>query len=193
MLRMKEPSSPPSCIAVMVMPSDTPACGRSVMPRYLQMLSSHFVAFAEAKAPMYFPAERNMIYIAPTATTDSFVNTESSSSAPLITKNSTSSGPLHLSARSIISSEVSHILQNTEPSIMQVSSDEKPMFTSPIEKFSFESATVRITNVMEIARRLLFEWKKVSVNVNKSPTSAPRTSEHTTSSNGSTIMDTIST
>ena len=50
---------------------------------------------------------------------------------------------------------------------MQVSSDEKPMFTSPIEKFSFESATVRITNVMEIARRLLFEWKKVSVNVNK--------------------------
>ena len=51
--------------------------------------------------------------------------TESSSSAPLITKKKMKRGAVHLSARSIRSKESLSVLQKTVPSIMQTRSDEK--------------------------------------------------------------------
>ena len=69
-------------------------------------------------------------------TTAQSANTESSSSAPLITKNRMRMGVTHLSALSISSSDTSHILQNTVPSIIQASKEEKPMWMEDQEASS---------------------------------------------------------
>ena len=46
MLRTSSPSAAPSSCALTHIPSATPACGSSVMPRYLQIAGLHFISFA---------------------------------------------------------------------------------------------------------------------------------------------------
>ena len=96
-------------------------------------------------------------------------------------------GAVHLSALSISSSEKSQILQNTVPSIIQVSRDENPMYTPPMVVCREDSATASITKVTDTAIRLDLEWKKRSTNVNTTPRTKPKASESTTSSKGSSI------
>ena len=69
------------------MPSATPACGRSVMPSHFCTFGGHFMNFALTLAPNHLPTERARIYAAPMMTTDMLLNTFSSNSAPLSTKN----------------------------------------------------------------------------------------------------------
>ncbi len=76
------------------------------------------------------------------------------------------------------------------PSIMQVSSEEKPIFTPPTWNCIMDMATVRNTKPMDRERRLLREWKKRSKNVSSAPISEPSSSEPTISRAGSRAMDT---
>ena len=114
------------------------------------------------------------------------VKTVSSSSAPLITKKSTKSGAVQRSTLSISSTEKSHILQNTVPSIIHTSNEENPICSAPISIFIIESATVSSTKVTDTASRFEREWKNLSHKWNKSPIAAPSVSESTTSSKGFT-------
>ena len=84
-------------------------------------------------------------------------NTSKSSPAPLSTKNSTISGPVQRSTRSISSAENGHRLQNTVPNAMHTSREEKPTVTAPIRKVSCERATAKRTYVTEMLMRLLRE------------------------------------
>ena len=138
---------------------------------------------------MYLPSEREMMYTTPIRTTITSEKTVSSSSAPLITKNRIRIGVVHLSARSISSSETSQILQNTVPSIMQASSDENPICTEPIWNLIDDRATVIITKVTETAILLEREWKYLSHRVKSNPITNPRAKESTTSRRGSRITD----
>ena len=92
---------------------------------------------------------------------------------------------VHLSARSINSSETSQILQNTVPSIIQASKEEKPICIPPTSNFKLEIATVSITKVTETAIRFEREWKNFSQKVNKSPITKPRPRDKTISIKGS--------
>ena len=61
MLRTSSPSAAPSACALTHIPSATPACGSSVMPRYLTVFSSQPTALAEKCAPRYLPMLRKMM------------------------------------------------------------------------------------------------------------------------------------
>ena len=89
------------------------------------------------------------MYTTPARITAQSEKTLNSSPEPLITKNSTITGPVQRSMRSISSSEKSQRLQNTVPIIMQTRSDEKPTVTGPILNSSMERATARKTYVTE--------------------------------------------
>lgn len=69
------------------------------------------------------------MYRIPMPTIAMSAKTLSSSSAPLITKKSANSGEVHLSPAAIRSPDSGQILQNTVPSIIQVSREEKLMCT----------------------------------------------------------------
>ena len=128
MLRIKLPCSP-SCIAVEHIPRATPACGNNVIPKYLQMLGLHFVAFALIIAPKYLPKQRKIMYTRPIPTIAISANTSNSNSAPLITKNNARSGELHLSEAFIRSSDNGQMLQKIVPNIIHTNNDEKPTCT----------------------------------------------------------------
>ena len=85
------------------------------------------------------------------------------------------------------------MLQNTVPSIMQVSSEEKLIVTGPIWKLSPAREQVRNTTAMLMFRRLVLELKSFSSHVSTTPISAPRPSESTISSSGLTRIEIIST
>ena len=184
-MRMRSPCAP-SCFAVTHIPSATPACGSSVIPRYRQMFSLQCVIFALVKVPKYLPRERMAMYTSPMQTIIRSENTPRSNSAPLMTKNTANSGDVHLSALPIRSDDSGQILQNTVPSIMQTSSDEKPIVTGPTGNSSLASATVRNTNAMVIFRRLVLELKSFSSCVSSHPITAPSASDSTISSSGLT-------
>lgn len=88
----------------------------------------------------------------------------------------------------MISAEKSHTLQNTVPSIMHTSRLEKPIFTPPTSNSIIESATVRMTNVMESDSRLLLDLKYFSAAEKMLPITKPSRMESTISSSGSTRM-----
>ena len=115
-------------------------------------------------APKILPAERNTMYTMPISTQVTSLNTERSSSAPLMTKNSTNRGAVQRSVLAISSSELGQMLQKIVPSIMHTSRDEKPSSNSlPGNlKSSIDSDTAMITKVIATHRRLLREWKKRS-------------------------------
>ena len=94
-----------------------------------------------------------------------------------MTKNSTMRGPVQRSEFSMISSESGQRLQNTLPSIMHTSSDEKPRVTGPIFTLIIDSATVRNTKLMVMARRFVLELKSFSIWVITQPATAPRSRE----------------
>ena len=144
--------------------------------------------FALILAPNHLPKERARMYAEPMITTDIFEKTFSSSSAPLSTKNRMYSGAVQRSVLSMISAEKSHTLQNTVPSIMQTSRLEKPIFTPPTSNSIIESATVRMTNVMDRDRRLLLDLKYFSAAEKMLPITKPRTMDMTISRIGSTRM-----
>ena len=88
-------------------------------------------------------------------TTANSANTRRSNSAPLRTKNKTYRGAVHRSVLNIISSEKSHTLQNTVPTIIQTSREENSMTTFPPKGICiFDSAAARITKVTATLRRL---------------------------------------
>ena len=169
MFEIKIPAVPSSTafIAIFAIPSATPAWGRSVIPRYFTIFGSHLESLALRFAPVYLPAERLTIYTTPISTIIRSVNTESSNSAPLITKNSTNRGAVQRSTLSIKFSEKSQILQKIVPSIIQTSREENPICTPPIVNFSIESPIVKSTNPTDTARRLEREWKNFSHRLNK--------------------------
>ena len=70
-----------------------------------------------------------------------------------------------------------------------VRSEENAICTEPIWNSSIERATVRSTNVTDIASLFEREWKNLSKKEKSSPMIAPRTSESTTSRIGSTITE----
>ena len=107
-----------------------------------------------------------------------------------MTKNTASSGCDHTSARFIKSSDSGQMLQNSVPSIMHTSSEEKPSFTSPISTLSRESATVRKTKPMVSDIRFVLEWNFASSFVSTKPANAPRSSEPAISMSGLTRIDT---
>ena len=133
--------------------------------------------------------------ITPIAITVTLENTLRSSSAPLSTKNTTKSGAVHLSTRSMISAEKSQILQNTVPSIMHTSRLEKPSSISVpgISILTMASATVNNTKVMEIPIRLVLEWNHFSNSAKMNPMTNPSRSDPATSSIGftSTVITSI--
>ena len=92
----------------------------------------------------------------------------------------------------MISAEKSHTLQNTVPSIMHTSRLEKPIFTPPTSNSIIESATVKMTNVMDRDKRLLFDLKYFSAAEKMLPITKPIRMESTISSSGSTRMLVIS-
>ena len=159
------------------------------MPRYFTILGSHFVHLALIFAPKHLPADLTIIYTTPITTTAISVNTDKSSSAPLITKKRISMGAVQRSALSISSSEKSQILQNTVPSIIQARSEENPICIPKISNLISESPTVSITNVTDIAILFDREWKNFSQCVKRIPITNPRTKERTTSRSGSRIID----
>ena len=67
------------------------------------------------------------------------------------------------------------MLQNSVPSIMHTSSEEKPIVTLPIWNSALEMATVSSTNTMVMERRLLLELNSFSICVRISPITAPST------------------
>ncbi len=156
---MVPPSAPSSAAAVSDMPSATPACGKSVMPRYFSIIGSQCVALALQRAPKYLPAERKMMYTTPTATMAQSANTSRRSAAPLSTKNRQYSGAVHLSSLSMRSSAIGQRLQNTVPSIMHVKSGENPNTSGPARSSVIDSATVSVTVPMSSVMRLRLEWK----------------------------------
>ena len=176
-------------MAVVHIPRATPACGKSVIPKYLQICGSHFVAFALTSVPVYLPRQRNTIYTTPIPTIATSVNTLSSSSAPLITKNNANNGDVHLSDASIKSCDNGQILQNTVPSIIHTSNEEKPICTGPTSNFSIDKDTVINTNAIVIFKRFVLELNIFSSCVNNHPMIAPSKSEHTISINGFTRME----
>ena len=89
----------------------------------------------------------------------------------------------------MISPDSGQRLQNSVPSIMHVSSDEKPMVTGPILNSAMASAEVRKTKAMVMFRRLVLELNSFSSCVSTQPPSAPSASEHTISISGSTTME----
>lgn len=82
-----------------------------------------------------------------------------SSSAPESTKNRMFTGLTQRSRRSISSSEVGQMLQNTVPVIMQTSSSEKLQWMGPTLKLTMERPTVSSTKATERLMRLEREWK----------------------------------
>ena len=86
----------------------------------------------------------------------------------------------------MISSDSGQRLQNTLPSIMHTSSEEKPIVAFPAGSLSIESATVRNTKEMLMATRLRLEWKIGSIFESTKPASAPSSSEQRISSRGLT-------
>ena len=159
------------------------------MPRYLQICGEHLAILALESAPKYFPSEREMIYTAPTITIAQSVKTPSSSSAPLITKNKAKRGDVHLSEASIRSWDSEHMLQNTVPSIIHVSSDENAICTGPIWKSIIESDAVRNTTAIVRLSLFVFELNNLSSSVSTQPIIAPNVSEHTISTSGFTIIE----
>ena len=137
-------------------------------------------------APKYLPSERAMIYTTPTISVTGCASTLRSSSAPESTKNSTFSGIVQFSTRSMSSSDVGQMLQKMVPVIMHTSSREKPQCTGPTLKVIIDRPTVSITNAMEIVIRLLREWKKRSTQLSSQPIAAPSTRDSTISTIGST-------
>ena len=77
-----------------------------------------------------------------------------SSSAPLSTKKRIFTGDTQRSRRSISSSEVGQMLQNTVPVIMQTSSSEKPQWIGPMSKVTMDRPTVSSTKATERLMRL---------------------------------------
>ena len=77
-----------------------------------------------------------------------------SSSAPDSTKNRMFTGLTQRSRRSISSSEVGQMLQNTVPVIMQTSSSEKPQCSGPMSKVTMDRPTVSSTKATERLMRL---------------------------------------
>ena len=147
----------------------------------------------ETAAPEILPTERTIMNTMPIRTTCQLENTANSSPAPLSTKKSTITGPVHLSSLSISSAEKSHRLQKTVPSIMHTSSDENPTVTGPILNSSIDSATARNTKQTEIESLFEREWKNRSVQWKRRPRPAPRASERTTSTIGFTTTEKTST
>ena len=103
-----------------------------------------------------------MMYTTPTMSVTGCARTLRSSSAPESTKNSTLSGIVQFSTRSISSSDVGQTLQKMVPVIMHTSSREKPQFTGPTLNSIMDRPTVSMTNAMEMVIRLLREWKNFS-------------------------------
>lgn len=79
----------------------------------------------------------------------------------------------------MISAEKSHTLQNTVPSIMHTSRLEKPIFTPPTSNSIIERATVKMTNVMDRDKRLLFDLKYFSAAEKMLPITKPIRMEST--------------
>ena len=79
-----------------------------------------------------------------------------------MTKNNTYSGAVQPSAFSIRSPDSGQRLQKIVPSIMQTSSEEKPMCTLPMPNSIFESATVKSTMPIVSDRRLELELNSFS-------------------------------
>ena len=129
----------------------------------------------------------------PITTTAQSANTLNSSSAPLITKKRAKSGEVHLSERTIKSSDSGQILQKIVPSIIHTSNDEKLICTGPIWKSIIDSATVRNTNVIVILSLFVFELNIFSNCVKIHPMIAPRAREAMISSIGFTMIETKST
>ena len=173
----------------MHMPRATPAWGNRVTPRYFTTLGLQPMAFAEMKAPEYFPRQRDRMKTTPISTSMGSWKTASSSSAPLTTKNTASRGWDHRSARPIRSSARGLRLQNTVPSIMQTRSGENPMVSGPAGNSREESPTVRMTKAM--VREVLFvlEWNRVSSQVRVMPASVPRSPEARILTRGPAAME----
>ena len=108
---------------------------------------------------MILPADRDRMYTTPMSSTRGLVRIFRSSSAPLSTKNRILTGETHRSRRSISSSEVGQMLQNTVPVIMQTSSSEKLQCTGPTWNFTMDRPTVSSTNATDRLMRLEREWK----------------------------------
>ena len=132
------------------------------------------------------------MYTTPAQTMAQSVNTSSSSSAPLMTKNRANSGEVHLSAAPIRSPDRGQRLQNTVPSIMHTSKEEKPTVTGPSRNSSMDRETVRNTKAMVTFRRLVLEWNSFSSCVSSQPMTAPSARDPTISTSGFTRMDTRS-
>ena len=151
-LRTMWPSE--SSAASAAMPSATPACGSRVMPRYFWMLWLQWVARPLTKAPEILPRERKAMYTTPMRSTSGSERMFRSSSAPLSTKKRMFTGDTQRSRRSISSSEVGQMLQNTVPVIMQTSSSEKPQCIGPMSKVTMDRPTVSSTKATERLMRL---------------------------------------
>ena len=80
-------------------------------------------------------------------------------------------------------------LQNTVPSIMQVRSEEKPIFSSPKVNSNILSAVVSVTAAMSRMTRLRLEWKYFSTRSRPQPSRPPSTTEQTISIRGFTMME----
>ena len=145
--------------AVAAMPRATPACGSRVMPRYFWMSPLQRAARLLRKEPLILPAERAMMYTTPMNSTKGLARMVRSSSAPESTKNRMLMGDTQRSRRSISSSEVGQMLQNTVPVIMHTSSREKPQRVPAISNSVMDRPTVSSTNATERLMRLEREWK----------------------------------
>ena len=129
MFLMRPPISFPKLCALTTIPNATPACGNNVIPKYFFTFSLQCIAVLLIDAPKYLPKHLTSMYTIPMSIIDPSRNTESSSLAPDSTKNTAYNGADHLSERFIMSSEYSHMLQNTVPNVIHTSSDENAIFT----------------------------------------------------------------
>ena len=82
-------------------------------------------------------------------------------------------------------------MQNTVPSIMQVSSGEKPTVMPARENSTFARPTVSSTKPVMRVRRFLLELKYFSIQLRTRPRRAPSTREKTISSRGARKISSV--
>ena len=119
---LSNPALVNSCLHMVAIPIATPACGNSVMPRYLRTIGSALVIVAPSLAPRYLPRQRAIRYSKMQISSFGFPKKVATlSSAPLRIKNNIRMGGVQWSVFSIIWAASLRTLTNTAPAIMHTS------------------------------------------------------------------------